>query len=162
MERLEPRIEILSPKKLVGMKTQMSLVNNQTRDLWMAFSPRKKEIQLVDQDLYSVEIYPDENYFRAFNPAREFEKWAAVEVSDFEVVPEGMYSLTIPQGEYAVFHYQGRPSEVPQFFQTIFGVWFPNSPYAIDTRPHFAVMGEKYKGEDPASEEDFWIPIYRV
>jgi AraC family transcriptional regulator len=29
----------------------------------------------------------------------------------------------------------------------------------MDNRPYFALMGEKYKGENPESEEDFWIPV---
>ncbi|MEN9524835.1 MAG: hypothetical protein RLZZ256_219, partial [Bacteroidota bacterium] len=32
-------------------------------------------------------------------------------------------------------------------------------PYLLDERPHVEVMGSKYKNNDPASEEDIWIPI---
>ncbi|HLT33108.1 MAG TPA: GyrI-like domain-containing protein, partial [Aquaticitalea sp.] len=42
-------------------------------------------------------------------------------------------------------------------YQYIYGQWIPNSEYELDDRPHFALMGEKYK--DPESEEEFWIPI---
>jgi AraC family transcriptional regulator len=33
------------------------------------------------------------------------------------------------------------------------------SAFLLDDRPHFAVMGAKYKSEDPSSEEEIWIPI---
>jgi AraC family transcriptional regulator len=29
----------------------------------------------------------------------------------------------------------------------------------LDQRPHVEVMGEKYKNNDPDSEEEIWIPI---
>jgi AraC family transcriptional regulator len=35
----------------------------------------------------------------------------------------------------------------------------PNSAYALDDRAHFEVLGEKYKNNDPSSEEEIWIPI---
>ena len=33
------------------------------------------------------------------------------------------------------------------------------SKYSIDNRPHFEIIGEKYKNNDPNSEEEIWIPI---
>lgn len=37
--------------------------------------------------------------------------------------------------------------------------WLPASDYNLDNRPHFEVLGEKYKNNDPTSEEEIWIPI---
>lgn len=31
--------------------------------------------------------------------------------------------------------------------------------YEIDFRPHFEILGEKYKNNDPGSEEEVWIPV---
>lgn len=157
---MTPRIETVPTTFLIGQKTTTSLVSDKTRELWQSFSPRKKEIKnLASEDLYSVEIYPGPEYFQHFDPTMEFEKWAAVAVSDFDEIPESMDVLTIPSGEYAVFHYRGKTSEVMEIFKYIYGEWFPTSPFTIDDRPHFAVMGSKYKGEHPESEEEFWIPI---
>jgi AraC family transcriptional regulator len=47
----------------------------------------------------------------------------------------------------------------PKTFQYIFGTWLPNSEYVLDNRPHFEILGEKYKNDDPTSEEEIWIPI---
>jgi AraC family transcriptional regulator len=157
---MEPRIEIIKEIKLVGKKARMSFANNKTFDLWRSFAPRKKEIKNpIGPDLYSVEIYHDTAFFDHFDPIKEFEKWAAVKVKDFAAIPDGMDKLIIPQGQYAVFHYKGKPSEAQATFRHIYGSWLPNSKYAMDDRPYFAKMGENYKGEDPESEEDFWIPI---
>lgn len=157
---MTPRIETVPTTFLIGQKTTTSLVSDKTRELWQSFSPRKKEIKnLANPNLYSVEIYPGPEYFQHFDPTMEFEKWAAVAVSDFDEIPKDMDVLTIPSGKYAVFHYKGKPSEVMETFKYIYGEWFPTSGFTIDHRPHFAVMGSKYKGEHPDSEEDFWIPI---
>lgn len=157
---MNPRIEKISAIKLIGNKTPMSFAHNKTRELWQNFMPRRKEItNSVGTELYSVELYNDTGFFKNFNPTREFEKWAAVKVTDFDAVPRNMDTLTVPAGEYAVFPYKGRPSEAQATFQFIFGQWLPASAFELDNRPHFALMGEKYKGEDPESEEEFWIPV---
>ncbi len=157
---MKPRIEVIHTKKLIGQKITTSYANDKTIALWKSFSPRRKEIiNAVNSDLYSVDIYNSSRFFDQFNPLNEFEKWAAVEVNSFDRIPEGMEKLIIPEGQYAVFSYKGKPSEAQKTFEYIYQVWLPNSIYEMDNRPYFARMGEKYKGEDPDSEEEFWIPI---
>jgi AraC family transcriptional regulator len=34
-----------------------------------------------------------------------------------------------------------------------------DSAYDLDNRPHFEILGEKYKNESPDSEEELWIPV---
>lgn len=157
---IQPKIITLSQTNLIGKKLRMSHATDKTLQLWQSFMPRLKEIKdSVSKDLYAVAIYDDPDFFKAFDPGREFEKWAAIEVSDFDTVPDDMETLHIPEGLYAVFHYKGRASEAMSTFQYIFDVWFPNSEYELDNRPHFALMGEKYKNDDPESEEEFWVPV---
>jgi AraC family transcriptional regulator len=102
-------------------------------------------------------VYPH-SYFEAFNPAQEFEKWASVEVSDFEHIPANMETFVLPGGLYAVFEHKGSGYD-NSIFQFIYGTWLPASEYLLDERPHFEVLGEKYKNNDPDSEEEIWIPI---
>ncbi|AEM70133.1 transcription activator effector binding protein [Allomuricauda ruestringensis DSM 13258] len=155
-----PRIETLLPTKLIGKKLSTSFANDKTFELWRSFSPRKKEIKNpINDDLYSVEIYPDTSFFQNFDPAQVFEKWATIAVSDFDQIPDGMETLTIPSGKYAVFPYKGKPSEAMETFRYIYADWLPNSEYEMDSRPYLALMGAKYKGEHPESEEEFWVPI---
>lgn len=156
--RIEPRIETLLDKKLVGMSVKMSLINNKTGELWKNLMPRRSEIMTnVSNDLISMAIYTP-NHFMDFKPSTEFEKWAAIEVTDFEHVPNGMENFTLKGGLYAVFDYKGSSMD-PSIFQYIFGQWIPGSAYTIDDRPHFEILGEKYKNADPESEEEIWIPI---
>lgn len=156
---VEPRLESVQEKHVVGMKMRMSFANNRTGLLWQGFMPRRSEItNIANEDLYSIEVYPPD-FFRSFSPSAEFEKWAAVEVSGVEAVPDGMETRMIPPGLYAVFIHKGPASLGPQTYQYVLGTWIPNSTYTLDTRPHFAVMGEKYRHNDPESEEELWFPI---
>ncbi len=155
---MQPEIQILQEKKLIGKSLKMSLSNNKTADLWKSFMPVRKEIaNNLSSDLFSLQVYESE-YFENFDPDNEFEKWALMEVADFEAIPEDMKPFTIPAGLYAVFHYKGSGSD-HSVFDHIFQTWLPASLYSLDNRPHFQVLGEKYKNADPNSEEELWIPI---
>jgi AraC family transcriptional regulator len=156
---MQPRIEMLEEKKLVGKRILMSFSNNKTKELWQGFMPRRGEIKNnIGSELYSIEVYPL-LFFDNFNPNTEFDKWATVEVTDFKMVPEDMETITLPHGLYAVFIHKGPASEGPKTYQYIFETWLPASEFLLDNRPHFAKMGEKYKKEDLSSEEEIWIPI---
>lgn len=158
MSKIEPRIETSNEKKLVGKRLTMSLSNNKTGELWRSFMLKRKEItNNLTNDFISMAIYTP-THFTDFKPTNDFEKWAAVEVTDFEDVPNEMETFTLKAGLYAVFDYKGLSTD-NSIFQYIFGVWLPNSVYLLDDRPHFEVLGDKYKNADSDSEEEIWIPI---
>jgi AraC family transcriptional regulator len=154
---MEPTLVTLPEKKLVGMHLQMSLAANRVADLWRAFMPRRAEIHgTLTKDLISMQIYASPADIGS--PTALFEKWAAVEVANFEDIPAGMNSFLLPAGLYADFHYVGSSAD-SSIFRHIFGVWLPASGFQLDHRPHFEILGEKYKNLDPTSEEDIYIPI---
>lgn len=155
---MEPRIETSPGKKLAGRRVTMSWADNKISELWGSFMPLRKNItNAVSTDLISMQIYSPA-HFTDFKPTNLFEKWAAVEVSDFHNVPAALETFTLPPGLYAVFDYKGSSSD-PGVFQYIFGTWLPSSSYMLANRPHFEILGEKYKNNDPASEEEIWIPV---
>jgi AraC family transcriptional regulator len=156
---MQPRFEILPGKKFIGKRLNMAYTDNKTGDLWRSFMPQRREIENVTGiELYSIEVYP-ENFFTAFNPAAQFEKWGAIEVSSFENIPAGMKTLLSPAGLYAVFVHYGPASTGSVTYRYIFTDWLPSSAYVIDQRPHFAIMGEKYNSDSADSEEEIWIPV---
>ncbi|MFN8135720.1 MAG: GyrI-like domain-containing protein [Bacteroidales bacterium] len=155
-----PVVKTLTAKKLIGQRINTSFSENRTVELWRNFMPRRKEIQYtVNADLISMQVYHDFPDFSIYNPALAFDKWAAVEVSSFDHIPEGMETFTIPGGLYAVFVHKGGPGNAAETFGYIFGSWLPASDFEADHRPHFEILGEKYKNNDPDSEEEIWIPI---
>jgi len=153
-----PEILNQPSKKLIGIRTTLSLAHYTVADLWKKFMPRKKEItNTINNNLLAINIFPP-TYFAQFNPTQLFEKWATIEVTDFDNIPAKMESYTLPQGIYAVFKYKGISSD-NTIYTFIFENWLPNSKYDLDNRPHLEILGDKYKNNDPESEEEIWIPI---
>lgn len=156
---MTPTVTTTPEKKLIGKRLTMSFAHNRTFELWSSFMPRRKEIaNAIGTDLYSVQQYP-EGFFAQFNPMAEFDKWAAVEVGDHNTIPDGMETLTIPEGLYAVFIHIGGPATAEKTFTYIMRDWLPKSGYQLHARPHFEILGSRYKNDDPNSEEEVWIPI---
>jgi len=155
---MKPRIETLNERKLVGKRLRMSLAENRTAELWKGFMPKRKNItNNVTNDLISISVYSP-TYFTEFRLTNEFEKWASVEVSDYDNIPNDLEIFVLTGGLYAVFDYKGSSTD-NSIFQFIFGTWLPGSAYFLDDRPHFEVLGDKYKNNDPRSEEEIWIPV---
>jgi AraC family transcriptional regulator len=122
--------------------------------------PRRKEVtNQIGTDIFCLQVYDPFFDFKIFDPSRTFEKWAAVEVPDFTSIPKEMEAFTLQGGLYAVFLHRGAAATGATTFRYIFETWLPNSDYSIDDRPHFEILGSKYKNNDPSSEEDIWIPV---
>lgn len=154
-----PRIETTNEKKLIGKKLDMNFAYNRTMELWKGFMPHRNEISnKLNEDLISMQVYPEDFSFSQFDANAKFEKWAAAEVSSFDNLPDEMEGFTLAAGLYAVFEYKGLNTDT-SIFQYIFGTWLPASDYVLDQRPHFEILGSKYKNNDPESEEEIWIPI---
>jgi len=158
MPQITHRTAYLNETRLMGMSVLLSLDNNLTPSLWKKFMPHLGEIEgRLNDDLLSVAIYPP-SYFTAFDYATSFEKIAAVEVGKSANLVAGLAEFILPAGLYAVFNYQGSSND-NNIFQYIFAHWLPASPYELDNRPHFEVLGANYKNDDPESEEEIWIPV---
>ncbi len=156
---MHPRIKQLKEKKLVGIRNKMSFSDNTTLELWRSFIPRLGEIEnRIGTDRYSIQVYPP-LFFASVDLNTEFEKWAAIEVTDETILPDWMEGFTLHEGTYAVFDYKGSPNDAEETFKYIFGKWLPNSEYILDQRPHFEILGEKYKNDSADSEEEIWIPV---
>lgn len=155
---MKPRFETITTKKLVGVRGAMSLSHYTVGELWRVFMPRRKEVvNSVSTDLFSVAVYPS-NYFADVKPTLTFERWAAVEVSDFDHIPVNMEAFELSGGLYAIFRHIGVNTD-KSIYQYIYGTWLPATGYVLDERPHFEVLGNNYRNNDPLSEEEIWIPI---
>jgi len=154
-----PKIVALKEKKIIGKCIKMSLIENKTVELFSSFMPKRKDIKnVVTTDLFEVLIY-DNEYFKNFSPSNTFVKWACIEVENYNTLPEGMKTLNLVSGLYAVFNYKGLAKDFGVFMSYIYSNWLPESKYKLDHRAHFNVLGNKYKHNHPESEECVWIPI---
>lgn len=156
---IQPEIRNINAKQLIGKQLKMTYAQNKTPELWRSFMPLRKTIlNTISNDLFSMQVYPPSFDFNSFNMDAPFIKWAAMEVSGLTVIPEGMDTFKLPGGTYAVFHYKGLNTDTA-IFEYIYAKWLPASEYVLDHRPHFEILGEKYKNGDPDSEEEIWIPV---
>lgn len=157
---IEPRFIRLKPKKLIGLKLEMSFAENRTGELWQTFMPRRHEIKTrVSTDFISMQKYHERDFFK---PDAIFTKWAVVEVDSFADVPEGMGTYELQEGDYAVFDHTGPASSAPAIMKYIFGEWLPQSGYELDDREHFEVLPENYNPMDPNATEEIWVPLKPV
>ena len=101
----------------------------------------------------------NENHFEGNFFQKEFLKSVATQVKEFIGVPQDMDMIEIPESIYAVFQYKGSQKNAHKAFRFIFGTWLPKSGYELDNRPHFEILGAKYKQNSDDSEEEIWIPI---
>lgn len=156
---MEPRIEVIAPKKLIGMRLQMSYADDRTAQLWQGFRRRVDEIaERFGSDFISMQLFtPPQPLIMA--PIETFEKWAVVAVSSHARIPVQMEAFDLPAGKYAVFIHRGPASAAPRTFGHIFGEWLPRSGYRLANRPHFEVLSADYRPMDPHAQEEVWIPI---
>ncbi len=160
LHSIEPKIIDLTPMQLAGIRMETSLARNDTPTLWQRFLPPLKELEnRIGDHLISLQEYP-EDYFKSFQPDRPFTKWALAQVSAPTQSNE-LENISV-HGLYAVFTYRGQPAEFGAAIQQIFTRWLPKTDYELDHRPHFEWLGDKYKHNDPLSEEEIWIPVRRV
>ena len=157
---MSPIVKTLLEKKLVGKFTKMTIAQNTTAQLWEKFMVERDAIKnVIDADLYSIQVYDQNLKFKDFNPSTEFIKWACIEVSDFTNVPINFKPYLLEGGLYAVFVHRGLASDFHKTFEYIFSKWLPTSKYTVDSRAHFEVLSHLYKNNDSTSEEEVWIPI---
>jgi AraC family transcriptional regulator len=65
---MNPRIETLSEKKLIGKRIEMSMSENKTVQLWLSFMPLRKTIKdSLTSDLFSMQVYDPSFDFRDFD-----------------------------------------------------------------------------------------------
>lgn len=147
-------IKHLPKTPIFGESIEMSLTDNKTHELWKGFMQKLKSLNITSADKYSIAIYPND-YYQNFSPNRRFEKWAGIKGNSAK---DNFIAIEL-QGKHAVFNYKGKPSEAAPFFQKILTETIPQNGLAIDNRPHFELLTEKYLGEHPDSEEEIWIPV---
>jgi len=157
------RIERVHTKQIIGNRLEMTTARDRSAELWRGFMPNRKHIQhSVNDDVLSIQLFPSTPDFTKTNSDEPYTNWAGKEVSEIENIPAGMDTLTIEEGDYAVFLHKGTAADFPATATYIFGQWLPNSGYQVDNRPFFQVIKPGYKPDDPASEEEMYVPVKNI
>jgi len=150
----------LSPLSLTGYHVRMSLIDNQTQELWKSFMESyHKKIENHPRKLYSVEVYDSMDYFNEFNPHKSFEKYAMVDSNLLRAAEDNKLTSLVLKGKYAVFLHKGPAHKIADTYGFIINEWLKKSSQILDNRPFFSIMNDKYLGESPKNEERIYIPI---
>ena len=154
---MEPEIVTRSEMKVIGIARQYQEENLDLETLWSAFRPNVSQItNRVGSD--ALGIY--EEYHESVNNVG-FTYICAVEVTDFNDVPEGMITRIIPEHLYAVFQHEGPISFLPETLKYIWGSWLPKSNYEYVEKPDFELYAPGIQPEDPDKILFLHIPITR-
>jgi len=146
---------------IVGLKDIMTFITNAqgTGALARQFMPKRHQIlNKVSSEKFSIQIYNQFDYNK-ISPKTKYIKWIGVEVSSFFNVPEGLETLKIASGKYAVFNYKGKSEGFLSAWQFIHENWLPSSGFTLDDRPHFEKLPEDYHPTNLEVEEEIWVPI---
>ena len=84
---------------------------------------------------------------------------AGVSVSKPGRIPNGMESVTIPAGTYAVFSYP--ISQLGKGFGEIYNKLLPASGLRVVPGPSLEHYGADFKAHDPNAPVGIWIPVSR-
>lgn len=58
-----------------------------------------------------------------------------------------------------MFIHRGGPATFPEAARYFFGGWLPQSGYEADDRPHFEILSQECRPDDPEAEEEVWVPV---
>ena len=140
---MEPEMVSRPETKVIGAARQYQENDLDIETLWSAFRPNVAQIK-NRVGTNSFGIYEE---YRETEDAIGFTYICAVEVTDFDNVPEGMIARTIPAHEYAAFRHEGPISSLPETLKYIWGSWLPKSDYEYAEKPDFELYA-------PSSPED--------
>ncbi|HEX5543360.1 MAG TPA: AraC family transcriptional regulator [Micromonospora sp.] len=75
--------------------------------------------------------------------------------------PDGMESLAVPAGTWAVFESSGPvPQAIQYLWRDVFTQWFPSNPY--QSRPGPEILRTRLSQDGAEAEAELWIPVERV
>jgi len=161
VKAMEPKIMVKKEFKVVGVRGQTCLKNNVIPKMWEKFFPRMSEVKnrINNDSAYGICECSDMGESQ-FNDETPFNELVCVEVDNFEKVPAGMVSKTIPTQKYAVFTHRGPLNNLRQTYDYIYKTWLPSSGHEIAFKDDFEHYDNRFKGiDDPGSEFDIYVPI---
>ena len=88
-----------------------------------------------------------------------FEYMAAVEVSDFALVPAGLGRMRVPACRYAVFTHEGHVNGLRGLWERIWEDWYPTSGFQAADTPDFERYDERFDPITSTGVAEIWFPI---
>lgn len=158
---LEPRLELTRPKRLIGVKADLTVpheafdLQQLARPIWQAFSQRLPEIEgRIDEQacLLCDIVSSSERHIRMF-------VLPCVEVKDFSAVPEGMITAVRPQLKNAIFSHAGSGVAWEYTMHYIFGAWLAESGQQLANAPTFCRFDPEHSPFDECTRLEYYVAL---
>lgn len=101
------------------------------------------------------------NSFSCEDEQPAFDFYAAIEVTDFSAVPDGMITKELPASKYAIFSFTGKPQDSMQpVADYIYKEWFPQSTCQFNEN-NMCDFTKSFDAidSDGNSKIEYWVPI---
>ncbi|TGN73138.1 AraC family transcriptional regulator [Streptomyces bauhiniae] len=155
------RIERKQAFGVVGYKARVPLVHAGPNQAIMDFvrgigrEDLERLAKLSDQEPEGIVAVCDD-----LDPSRaegtELDYWHGVVTSS--PAPEGLATLPVPAGTWAVFTVSGpMPLAVQTLWRDVFTQWFPSNPYV--SRPGPEILRVRPTGDGSEADAELWLPV---
>ncbi|MER8016407.1 AraC family transcriptional regulator [Streptomyces griseoluteus] len=155
------RIERKQAFGVVGFKARVPLVHAGPNQAIMDFvrgigrDDLERLAKLSDQEPEGIVAVCDD-----LDPSRaegtELDYWHGVVTSS--AAPEGLATLAVPAGTWAMFAVSGpMPQAVQTLWRDVFTQWFPSNPY--ESRPGPEILRIRPSGDGSEADAELWLPV---
>jgi predicted transcriptional regulator YdeE len=142
--------------KLIGYTVMVSLnqdleggIIEQLREKLLKKRPELTN-QLVDDGIYLIQVYSDAEW----TPDVPFESIVAVEVRDFDHIPEGLVQHTLPAGQYVKVTHNGPEAQIGETYDFIRDQDIcPTRPFDFEYWTNIDALNQK------ESTIDIYLPV---
>ncbi|MDJ0822355.1 MAG: GyrI-like domain-containing protein [Paracoccaceae bacterium] len=151
-----PEIVTMPERYVVGTAERYTMdTRSQIPAQWQAFFGAGHTIRhSVPGAMYGVSFGMEESGV--------FRYAVGVEVAgEPETTAEGLCSITLSSGDYAVLSAFGPPATMPQRFDWIFGSWLPSSGHSQREGAVFERYPEDARNGPDGMAYEIWVPITR-
>ncbi|OON82188.1 AraC family transcriptional regulator [Streptomyces tsukubensis] len=146
---------------VVGLKARVPLVhtgpNQAIIDLVRGIDPRTLELleRLSDQEPTGiVAVCDDLDPSRAEGTELDYHHGVITSAS----APEGMTTLAVPAGAWAVFTTSGpAPRAIQELWRDVFTEWFPSNPYRARVGPE--ILRTRLSSDGTEADAQLWLPV---
>lgn len=141
-------VKTLEVQTAVGMVYRGPNNSGEIPALWQVFNSRYQELKPNNGNCYGL-CYMD---------TRDggFAYMAGVTVDQLTAIPEGMETIVIPGGKYAIFTFKDHISKIKDFWQQIYTELLPQAQLVPREAMSFELYDERFQNN---GECDIYIPI---
>ena len=153
---MEPKFIAKPGFKTVGMIYTGKAGTDEIPELWGKFAQKMGNVpNRVNKDV----CYGVVNPFGSKEEEGTIDYVAAVEVENFDNIPDGMVTAEIPEAYYAVFTHKGQIKNFMETIKYVYGEWLPKSEYNLTGTPELEIYDERFNPEADDSECDIYLPV---